>query len=91
MLVELGANPKQNISEITTTSSDEIPERRTFFSHARHLKASAELISDLWCIVLKRAQATLGTTTQRGIRYAILKLARRYRDDRVFSMRRLNA
>ena len=90
-LVELGSNLKQKISEITTPANDEIPERITFVSHARHLKASAELFSDLWCIGLKRAQATLGANTQRVIRYAILSLSKRYRADRVFSMRRLDA
>ena len=84
-LVELGANLKQNISEITTPANYEIPERRTFVSPARHLKASAGLIANLWCIGLKRSQDTLGATTKRGIISAILPLARRYRDYRVFS------
>ena len=53
--VEFGANLKRNISEINTPANDEIPVRRTFVSHARHLEASAELISDLWCIGIKRA------------------------------------
>ena len=48
-------------------------------------------IDDLWYIGLKISQATLGATTKMGIRYAILPLSRRYRADRVFSMRRLNA
>ena len=54
-------------------------------------QASAEVIADLWYIGLKRPQATLGTTTQTGIRSAMLVLERRYRDDRVFSMCWLNA
>ena len=91
MLVELGDNLKRKISEITTPANDEIPERRTFISHARQLKASADLIADLWCIGPTRSQATLGATMQRGIRSAILPLARRYNSDRVFSMRGLNA
>ena len=90
-LVELVAKINRKISEITNPANYEIPERRTFVSHARHLKASAELISDLWCIGLKRSQATLGATTKRLIISAILPLSRRYRADRVFSMRPLNA
>ena len=82
---------KWKISEITTPANDYILVRRNFVSHARRLKASAELIDDLWCIILKRSQATLDATTQRGIRYAILTSARRYRPDRVFIMRGLNA
>ena len=89
-LVELGAKLKRKISERTTPANDEIPARRTLVSHARHLKASAELISDLWCIGLKRSQATLGATTQRGIRSVILTLARIYRAGRVFIMCQLN-
>ena len=84
------AKLKRKISEITTPANDEIPARRTFVSHARHLKASAKLISDLWRIGLKRSQATVGVTTQRETRSAILPLSRRYRADRVFSMCRLN-
>ena len=55
------------------------------------MKASAELIADLWCSGIKNSQATLGVTSQRRVRSAALPLARRYRSDRVFSMRRLNA
>ena len=87
----MGAKLKWKISEITTPDNDEIPARRTLVSHSRHLKASSELIDDLWCIGLKRSQATLGTTMQRGIRSTILPLARIYRADRVFIMSRLNA
>ena len=90
-LVEFGAKLKRKISEITTPANDEIPSRRTFVSHARHFKESAELIDELWCIGINISQATLGATTQRGIKSAILPLARRYRADRVFSMRWLNA
>ena len=76
-LVEMGAKLKRNISEITTLANDEILARRTLVSHARQLKASADLIADLWCIGPTRSQATLGATTQRAIRYSILTLARR--------------
>ena len=89
-LVELGANIKREISEITNPSNDEITARKTFVSHARHLKASAEMIYELWCIGIKRSQSTLGANTKRGIRSAILPLERRYRSDRVLSIRRLN-
>ena len=45
----------------------------------------------MWCIGLKRYRATLSAITQIGVRLDILALARRYRDDRVFIMRRINA
>ena len=46
-LVELGDKLKRKISEITNPANGEIPEIRTFVSHARHLKASANKIDDL--------------------------------------------
>ena len=63
-LVKMVTKLKCNISEIVTPSADEIPERRTFISHMRHLKASAGLIADrsietpsnTWCHYSKRSQ-----------------------------------
>ena len=49
------------------------------------------MIDDIWCIGLNRSQSTLGATAQRGIISDILTLARIYRADRFFIMRRLNA
>ena len=83
----MGAKLKRKISEIITPANDEIPSRRTLIYHVRHLRASAELIADLWYIGLKRSQDKLGATTKRRNKYAILTLASRYRADRVFSMR----
>ena len=90
-LVDMGANLKCNISDIFIPATDEIPTRRTFIYHVRHLNASAELIVGLWCIGLKRSRVRLDATTQRGVRSAILPLVHRYRADIVFSMRRINA
>ena len=55
-LVDMGAKLKLNISDIFTPAADEIPARRTFISRVIHLKASSEIISDLWCIGLKRSR-----------------------------------
>ena len=79
----MGANLKRKISDIITPAANEVLVKRTFISHARHLKASYKLISDMWCIVQKRSHETLGDTTQIRLRLAILPLARRYRADRV--------
>ena len=87
----MSANLKRNISEIVTPAADDISVGGTFISNMIHLKASDELIADLWCVGIKRSQATRGVTNQRGVRLAILPLARIYREDTVFSMRRLNA
>lgn len=72
-------------------SEDFIPARRSYVSHERHSKVSAETLSERFLIGLPRARATLKATTQHGVRSAILPLARRYRDDRRFSQRRLMA
>ena len=90
-LVEMGANIKRNISEIVTPAADEIPARRTFIPHARNLKAPADMIVDLDCIDLNVSQAALCDTTKRGIRSSILLIEHRYKADRVFSTRQLNA
>ena len=77
--------------DISPTRLDDIPARRTFVSHDRHSKLSAENVSECWGIGIKRAQQTLMATTQRGTRSAILPLSRRYRADRRFNLKRLNA
>ena len=69
---------------------EDIPEKRTFVSTERHMKLTAESISEKFGIGLARARATLRATTQRGVRSAILPISRRYRADRMFSMKRLN-
>ena len=80
------------LSKINVQDSEltDIPARRTFISNKRHLKLSAESISELWGIGIKRAKATLRATTQRGTRSAILPLSRRYRADRRYTTKRLN-
>ena len=89
VLTNLGSMMK--VSKIHTAIDDDIPARRTFVSYDRHKKASAESIADLWCIGIKRARATMDATTQRGTRSAILPLSRRYRADRVYNLKRLDA
>ena len=68
---------------------EHVPERRTFVDSARHLKATAESLAELWHIGLNKAKQTLRATTQRGTRSAILRLSRRYRSDRMYSIKRL--
>ena len=81
---------KCRVSEVVTVyNQEEIPSRRTFVSAERHMKVSSELLADRFGIGPARAQRTLRVTTQRGVRSAILPLSRRYRADRVFSVKRL--
>ena len=90
VLVYLGSKMKRQLCSIATLFISDVPPRRTFVSHSRHLKASAELISDLWFIGIKKAKATLEATTQQCIRSAILSLSRRYQANRVYSLKRIN-
>ena len=74
---------------IEEASEDFVPARRTYVSHERHSKISAETLSERFLIGLPRARATLKATTQHGVRSAILPLSRRYRDDQRYAQRRL--
>ena len=44
VLFNMAVKLKRNFSEMFTPLADKIPSRRTFVSHARHLKESAEMI-----------------------------------------------
>lgn len=78
------------IKELSTASiAQEYPSRRTFVSTERHMKLDALMLADLWGIGLKRAKMTLEATTQMGTRSAILPLSRRYRADKVYSLKTL--
>jgi hypothetical protein len=82
---------KYYISQINTIYDQiDVPARRTFISDERHVKVSSELIAERFGISMNRAQKTIRVTTQRGVRSAILPIARRYRSDRVFGVKRLN-
>jgi len=74
-----------NIDEDTI----DLPVRRTFVSTERHGKMTAESIAERFGIGIRRARQTLQATLQRGMRSAILPITRRYRADRVFTLRRL--
>lgn len=67
----------------------DLPARRTFVSTERHGKITAESLAERFGIGINRARQTLHATLQRGMRSAILPIARRYRADRVFTLRRL--
>ena len=69
---------------------EDIPTRQTYTSTERHVKMSAEVLSDRSGIGLERARQTLKGTTQRGTRSALLPISRRYRADRKFGVRQLN-
>ena len=64
--------------------------RQTYTSSKRHAKLSAEVLADQFAIGLQQARETLKATLQRGMRSAILLIARRYRADWQYSVKRLN-
>jgi hypothetical protein len=74
---------------IEQVEMQDIPVRRTYVSHERHTKVSAESLADRFCIGPERAKNTLRVTTQRGVRSAILPISRRYRADRYLNVKRL--
>ena len=88
MLKEMSTRHIQQASHIEVTQED-IPARRSFISHDRHKRQSADNIAELWCIGKNRAMAALDAATQCGTRSAILPLSRRYRADRRCNLRRL--
>jgi hypothetical protein len=55
-------------------------------SQSRHSKVSPENIARKWNIGLDRAKDTLRVTTQKGIRYAIHPIHRRYRVDHLLHL-----
>ena len=54
VLVDLGSRMNWQICSIATPSVSDILEWGKFVSHSRHLKESAELISELWYIGIKK-------------------------------------
>ena len=60
------------------------------FSHERHKQVTADNLAELWCIGIKRAQATINAISQHYTRSALLPIAKRYRADRMYNVKRLN-
>ena len=67
----------------------DVQKPRTYISTDRHTKITSEVLAERFCIGHHKAMATLRATTQRGLRSAILPLARRYKADRMLSVKRL--
>ena len=85
----LMTNDYRQISGAQARGGDDIPARRTYTSTQRHSAVTSQSLSEHWGIGIKRAQATLDATTQRGTRSAILPISRRYRADRMYRVKRL--
>ena len=68
-------------SRTLTTSSYTTLRVEKAETQTRHSKFSPEQLAKIWNIGIGRAKDTLAATTQRGIRYAIHPIHRRYRVD----------
>ena len=68
----------------------EFQQPRTFISTGRHSNTTPEDLSERWSISVAQAKLTLDATTQRLKRSALMPLARRYRADRMFEVKRLD-
>jgi hypothetical protein len=67
----------------------ELTAPQTFLSKDRHSNTTPEELSEKWGLSLAQAALTLKATTRRLIRSALMPLARRYRTDRMFEVKRL--
>ena len=72
---------KSTSTQYIEVTHDNLPARRIFISQERHERATADTLSERFCIGYERDKATLMATQQRGVRSAILPLSRRYRAD----------
>ena len=84
---------KHRVNNVTTgkiLKENELQPMKTFISKERHSSVTPEDLSERWCISVAQAELTLKATTRRLLRSAIMPIARRYRVDRMFGVRRLN-
>ena len=82
-------NGISSIKSIGPLSEDEMNSPPTYISTERHSDISPEDLSERWQLSIAQAKLTLGATTQRLSRSAVMPIARRYRVDRMFGVRRL--
>ena len=89
MTYDMHPHDLQTVAQLDTALLDR-PTRRSFISHERHQRVTADTLADFFGIGLERARQTLTATLQKGTRSAILPLERRYRADRRFDVRHLH-
>lgn len=83
---------KTNIKELSSgkvLEEQELEPPKTFISEERHSTVTPEDLSEKWGISVAQAALTLKATTRKLLRSAVMPLARRYRVDRMFGVRRL--
>ena len=89
ILHDIDPNLVDLAGRLSNAVTSNIPERRTFVSTDWHTKITKNILADHFGTGPLRARATLKGTLQNGRRSAILPLARRYKADRNFQVRRL--
>ena len=67
----------------------DIPDSLPSISTDKHSKVTEMTLEEQFGIGLDRARATLRSTTQKGIRSAIMPLSRCYKTDRIYFTKRL--
>ena len=83
--VKVSSVPRQ----ISQVEVQDVPQAHTFQTKGRHSSISPEDLSERWQIGISTAKETLKRTSQRLVRSAVMPLARRYRADRMFELKRL--
>ena len=63
---------------------------RTFLSKNRHSSTTSEDLSNRWGLSISQAEVNLKETTNKLTRSALMPLARRYIDNRMFDVRRIH-
>ena len=89
-LIELNERLIASTTKSVPHDSNKQTPRMTMISYERHNKITTNQLAERLGIGLKRAEATLRVTTQRGTRSSILPISRQYRADRVFNHKRLS-
>jgi hypothetical protein len=79
----------RQVSQVEVEIQD-VPQAKSFQSKGRHSSVTPEDLSERWQIGLEQAKETLRRTTQRLARSAVMPLARRYKADRAFQLKRLD-
>lgn len=80
---------RETSASVGPLEEHELRPPHTFLSKDRHSSTTPEELSERWGLSLAQAKLTLKATTRRLVRSALMPLARRYRVDRMFDVKRL--
>ena len=93
IVADLIANDQGGYEKVNKEQTEEgiqdIQLSETFISANRHSITTAEDLSERWSLSVDQRALTLKATPQKLTRSALMPLARRYRADRIFDIRRI--